>query len=231
MTSGTNRLKGRDLKKKVMELLKEKDFSSSLDQLASFPGKQVVNPLLSFLLDHDELVRWRAITAIGVVVSELAKHDIEAARVVMRRLMWSLNDESGGIGWGAPEAMAEIMAQCPSLAVEYNSILISYLDEEGNFLEYEPLQKGLIWGIARVSAIYPELFQLASRYLPKYLTSGDPSIRGLSAFALGALGASEEKCLLQKPATDETEFQTFLNGELRKIKVSDLANQGVLMMG
>ncbi len=210
MKLGTNRLKGRDLKKKVSELLREKDFSSSLDQLASFPGKLVINPLLSFLLDHDELVKWRAITAIGVVVSELAKHDIEAARVIMRRLMWSLNDESGGIGWGAPEAMGEIMAQCHRLALEYNSILISYLDEEGNFLEYEPLQKGLIWGIARVSAKYPELFQSASRHLPKYLISEDPSIRGLSALALAALGTADGKVLMQNPALHDTEFQTFL---------------------
>jgi hypothetical protein len=119
-----------------------------------------------------------------------------------------LNDESGGIGWGAPEAMGEIMAQCHRLDLEYNSILISYLHEEGNFLEYEPLQKGLIWGIARVSTIYPELFQSASRYLPKYLTSGDPSIRGLSALALAALGTADRKDLLQNPARDDTEFQT-----------------------
>lgn len=25
---------------------------------------------------------------------------MDSARIVMRRLMWSLNDESGGIGWG-----------------------------------------------------------------------------------------------------------------------------------
>ncbi|MFH0958303.1 MAG: hypothetical protein V1897_06330, partial [Pseudomonadota bacterium] len=132
MTTGPDRLKGRDLKKKVIELLREKDFGSSLNQLALFPGKLVINPLLSYLLDHDELVKWRAVTAIGLVVSKLAENDAEAARVIMRRLMWSLNDESGGIGWGAPEAMAEIMAQCHRMAQEFNLILISYLDEEGN---------------------------------------------------------------------------------------------------
>ena len=93
-------------------------------------------------MDNDELVKWRAVTAIGSIVTLLAKKDIEAARVIMRRLMWSLNDESGGIGWGAPEAMSEIMAQSNKIAEEYNSILISYLNEQGNFLEYEPLQKG-----------------------------------------------------------------------------------------
>jgi hypothetical protein len=45
----------------------------------------------------------------GEVMAHLADKDMESARVIMRRLMWSLNDESGGIGWGAPEAMGEIV--------------------------------------------------------------------------------------------------------------------------
>jgi len=45
-----------------------------------------------------------------MVISNLTEKEMESARVIMRRLMWSLNDESGDIGWGAPEAMAEIIA-------------------------------------------------------------------------------------------------------------------------
>ena len=70
----------------------------------------------------------------GAVVEKLAWEDMEGARVIMRRLMWSLNEESGGIGWGAPEAMAEIMARHLELAREYSHMLISYMDYEGNFL-------------------------------------------------------------------------------------------------
>ena len=54
----------------------------------------------------------------GAVVAHLAEKDMESARVVMRRLMCSLNDESGGIGWGAPEAMGEIIASHEGLASE-----------------------------------------------------------------------------------------------------------------
>jgi len=52
----------------------------------------------------------------GRVVSSLAEKDMESARVVMRRLMWNLNEESGGIGWGCPEAMGETMARSAPLA-------------------------------------------------------------------------------------------------------------------
>ena len=62
------------------------------------------------MLDRDELIRWRAVSAMGIVTAALADARMDAARVIMRRMMWQLNDESGGIGWGIPEAMGEIMA-------------------------------------------------------------------------------------------------------------------------
>jgi len=101
----------------------------------------------------------------GAVVANLAEQDMESARVIMRRLMWSLNDESGGIGWGAPEAMGEIIASHDGLAKEYVSVLISYVWKEGNFLEYEPLQRGAVWGVGRVAQVRPELAQDAGPHL------------------------------------------------------------------
>ena len=71
-----------------------------LKAILELPARQVVNPLFSFLYNTDELLKWKAVTALGAVVSNLASHDMESARIVMRRLIWNLNDESGGIGWG-----------------------------------------------------------------------------------------------------------------------------------
>ena len=70
----------------------------------------------------------------------------------MRRLMWSLNDESGSIGWGAPEAMAEIMARNKKLADEYYKILISYSEQGKNYLEHEGLQRSVRRGIERITS-------------------------------------------------------------------------------
>lgn len=225
-----DKLTGRNLKKKVLELLRSKDFNSSLNLLDQLPGLPVVNALLSLLMDHDELVRWRAITGIGAVVSKMAELDIESARIIMRRLMWSLNDESGGIGWGAPESMSEIMARSDRLASEYHLILISYLDEEGNFLEFEALQKGLVWGVARLSMVRPDLMRPALPHLQKYLSSGDPAIRGLSAFAFGLLGARNKKDFLQGLVDDHQEFKTFFDDKLTAFRVSDLVNKAISLL-
>ena len=221
------KLSSRNLKKKVLELLRSQDFESSLERLEQFPGRLVINTLLYLLLDHDELTKWRAVTGIGLVVSRLSDQDIEAARVIMRRLMWSLNDESGGIGWGAPESMSEIMARSPRIADEYHTILISYLNEDGNFLEYKPLQRGLLWGVARLASVRPDLLRSAVTHLNKYLESEDPSIRAFSGMSLCLLGTEDRKPLLEKLLQDHAEFKTFFNNEISTFKVSELIEKVV----
>ncbi len=94
----------------MRELLSAEDLQASIDTICLYPPRQSVNFLFSFFYDKEEIIKWRSITAMGAVVNDMAKENMESGRVVMRRLMWNLNDESGGIGWGSPEAMGEIMA-------------------------------------------------------------------------------------------------------------------------
>lgn len=145
------------LKRHVYDLLSMEDEKASLDALALLDAKQVINPLFGFIQSMEPDIRARAIKAMARTVSALAENRMESARVVMRRLMWSLNDESGGIGWGAPEAMGEIMVLNPDLAREYHHILLSYVDPQGNYLEYEPLRQGAVKAVNRLLKARPEL--------------------------------------------------------------------------
>jgi hypothetical protein len=180
----------RILRRRVRELLSSEDFEQVLSELRKISPCKAINPLISVFYDSDPELRQKAINAFGQIVADLANEDMEAARVVMRRLMWTLNDESGGIGWGAPEAMAEAMACHPRLAEEYVHILLSYIREDGNFLEYEPLRRGALWGIGRLAQVYPEmLIELdAAKYIRPYLEDDDDSSMELSALALRMLG-------------------------------------------
>jgi len=81
--------------------------------------------------------------------------------------MLNLNDESGGIGWGAPEAMGEIMARSEKLAEEYYKILISYTPDGGNYLDFEDLQKDVIAGLKRLSQVRPNLVKEVKHLLNK----------------------------------------------------------------
>jgi hypothetical protein len=187
--------------------------------------------LFSLLLSSDENVKWRAVTAMGATVENLADHDMESARVIMRRLMWSLNDESGSIGWGAPEVMGEIMARHESLAGEYALMLVSYCDEEGNYLEYEPLQRGLMWGLLRLARLRPHLLQDASPHLRKYLDANDPVIRGLVGWVIGLLGDQRSRPGLQSMVSDRTRIRLYLDGAFQDYSVGDLAAKGLASLG
>lgn len=223
----TGKRKGRDGKRKVLEILKSDDLDRVLDELARLPARRVINYLFPLLCSGDERIKWRAVTAMGAVVANLADEDIESARVIVRRLMWQLNDESGGIGWGAPEAIGEILACHEGLAGEYANILTSYIKEDGNFLEHEPLQRGALWGVARLAQVRPRLVQDAKSYLIQPLGSTDATVRGLAALALGLLGAEEARLQLEDLCADDTEFRLYLNRKMGVRRVSELAEKAL----
>ena len=218
---------GRKLKKRILILLGGDDVDESLEDICRMPARQAVNPLFPFFFNADPVIRWRAISAMGAVVSRLADEDMESARVVMRRLIWNLNDESGGIGWGSPEAMGDIMARHGGLADKYARILISYTDKNGNFLEHETLQRGVLWGLGRLAHARPEHVEQAAPFLLSFLQSGDAVHRGLSAWISGAICSIASKPLLQNLVDDNKSIEIFLDMRLKEFTVGRLARNAL----
>jgi hypothetical protein len=222
-TFKSRQMGGRQLKRKILTLLNDDEFGKSLDTVCRLPARQAVNPLFSFLYHKDEWVKWRAITAMGAVVACLAHEDIESSRIIMRRLMWNLNDESGGIGWGSPEAMGEIMARHGGLAKEYAGILVSYINESGNYLEHEILQRGVLWGLGRLGHARPELVQIAAAYLCPFLQSKDSNLRGLAVWVAGAISSEMTKFLLTDLIDDQAIINIFIDMRMVEHTVGQLA--------
>jgi hypothetical protein len=161
------------------------------------------------------------------VVSELAEHDLESARVIMRRLLWNLNDESGGIGWGSPEAMGEIMARHPKLAEEYSDILISYIRKKANYIENEGLQRGVLWGLGRLAQDRPQFLDEVPPLLLPYLKSKDAAVRGMAAWTAGLLRSGVTKELLTELYDDDNKMILFLDGHLVEKTVGYLAREAL----
>jgi HEAT repeat protein len=224
-------LKGRRSKQILRELLNAEDIRASIDTICLYPARQSVNFLFSFFYDKEELIRWRAIAAFGRVVSLLADQNMESARVIMRRLMWNLNDESGGIGWGSPEAMGEITALHPGLAKEFSRMLRSYIRPEENFLEHEMLQRGVIWGIGRLARTRPDCLVQADSYLFPFLESDDAYHRGFAAWALGNLKSKASIHVLERLTDDENDLLLFNDLELKPVTVGMLATHALEKMG
>jgi len=173
----------------LRNLLITDDFNLALAALRMLPLHRAARHLFSFLCQSDEEVKNRAATAMGILVAELAAENMEAAREIMRRLMWSLNDESGSIGWGASPAMAEIMVNHEGLAREYVHMLVSYMTEEGNYLENVLLQRELLRATYRLAGVRPQLLHQkgALPYLRELSRSEDAQVRGLAARCLDIL--------------------------------------------
>jgi hypothetical protein len=218
---------GRELKRIVAGLLVADSFPSSLDAVRHLPIRQVVNPLFAFFCDADLLRRWRAVTAMGRVVARLAEEEMESARVVMRRLMWNLNEESGGIGWGCPEAMGECVARSGRLADEYGCILWSYLHPERNYIEHPALQEGVLWGVGRLSHARPEQASDCAQLLVPFLESPEAVLRGLAAWACGPLADDRLTLLLEKLETDGASLQVYRGERLEACSVGELAAQAL----
>jgi hypothetical protein len=227
-SAATGRPGGFELKKLVRSLLGSPDFEQGLKGI-DIPAERMINPLLCFLFDTDETIRWRAVRGAGITVSAIAERDLEAARVIMRRLIWSLNDESGGIGWGAPEAMGEIMAENEALAREYHRILVSYIDENGNLLENDELERGVLCGINRLAQKRPLLLRESTDPVLAQLKSPDPVKRGLALLTLLSMArlipVSADPKAMSLLLQDQSVIRIIQDGSFTEYKISSLASE------
>lgn len=118
---------GRKQKKEALARALAADPGEALALLGGESPRRAAQLLLSFLADPDPTLKYAAAEALGRRVAADAAADAEQGREVMRRLVWSLNEESGAVPFGAPEAMGAIMAHAPVLAAEFASILLSQI--------------------------------------------------------------------------------------------------------
>jgi hypothetical protein len=116
-----------------------------------------------------------------------------------------VNDESGSIGWRAPEAIGEILTQCPGQFNEFLSPLIYFLDIE---LEDAPrFRAGTLWAIGRISSANPGVIIPVLDLILACLADTDPQVRGMALHCLHQAGYSDEVPGLQDLLEDYSEFR------------------------
>ena len=214
---------GRRTKKKVGKILLEPHRKTAMAMLRQIPDEQLVGHFFSHFYHKDELVKFRSIAAMGALGSRMGQRNMEKARIVLRRIMWNLNDESGGIGWGSPEAMGEILCQSPQLALEFKSILFSYLNPGGNYIEHEALQRGVLWGIGTYLESNPrDLNDEAKGFLSGYLHSLDPVKRGYAVRALMNAKCFDRSFVPENIMTDNHKIDIFNGWDFIATHISDM---------
>jgi hypothetical protein len=128
--------------------------------------KRALSLLTALTYDQDPSVSEHAITASGLAAKVIAERDPEFIRNTLLRLFWLVNDESGGIGWRAPELIGEILYHCPQFD-QFFPMLISLLDLEEE--DAPRFRAGAFRAIGRVAQTAQEAMLPALPYIQSLL--------------------------------------------------------------
>jgi len=206
------------LKEEVKEALGALDFGR-IEELA-LEDKKVFRILISLAYDKEDLLCWRAIEAIGKAAGAVAGKDPSAVRNVVQRLIWSVREESGGIGWSAPEMLGEIVINSPRTCADIPPIILSFHEEE-SFL------KGVLWAVARITAAGIDGMEGSFQVAMKALDHKDPSVRGLALRALPRFRIAEVAQKVKRMIGDEGRCMIYENHGLVETKVGEIARMAL----
>lgn len=199
-----------DLRHAVRVHLERGEYALAVDLVAA--DRRLARALVSLLYDPDELIRWRTVSALG----HLAGAHPELAQPLVTRLYWSLNDESGGIGWMSAPALGELGRRAPQLLSRCIRPLVRYLDEPF-------LLPGALWAIGRLAPAYPAETREVVPEVALCCSSSDPAVRANAAHALGEVGDGRARIALTGLADDESPARIYQGGQLVTQQVRDWA--------
>jgi hypothetical protein len=134
--------------------------------------RKVLSLLIRMAYDKETLVGWRAIKAVGRVAKALVGENHEFLRIAVRKLLWSLSDESGGIGWSAPELLGEIVSSDP---VGFADIIP--LIAEAYNVEEQTFRPGVMYALAKIAEVSPESVANYQKIIIRSLADADPLIK------------------------------------------------------
>lgn len=221
----------RQAKQKYKVWLASPQWRERLPEIAA-DGMESIGPLIA-LLPLDVLTRHKAAVALGQSTAMVAASAMEAAHNILRRLMWHMNEESGNIGWGIPEAFAEILVASEPLAEKYHRILCSYIMDLGhddNYCDHDILRRSCYWAIGRLAGARPALCVYVRPWLNKGLADKDGVCQGMAAWALGQLAPDimDAPALQRLARTENTPLCEIFDGEaVHSIPAARLAEQAL----
>ncbi len=198
----------------LIGFLRQGDFPALVELATSRPG--VGEMLLQFLYDPQDLLHWRALEGLG----HLAAAHPEQVKKLISRLLWLLNEDSGSFGWGAAAALGEIGRHQLAVVQEIIPMFCGFLEEDFS-------RAPMLWGIGRLAEVRPaELNEVLPRIVI-FLTSTDPQVRALTAWALGKAGYAGIASELQALLSDERPVAIYDHGELRHLTVARVAGEAL----
>ena len=145
--------------------------ANDLDVVVSLVQKdrKALSLLIRMAYDKETLLGWRAIKAVGRVAKAFVGSDHEFMRTAVRKLLWSLSDESGGIGWAAPELLGEIVSSDPEGFADIIPLIVEVYD-----IEEHTFRPGVMYALERIAEVSPELVANYQKVIIRSLVDADP---------------------------------------------------------
>ena len=220
----TDPITHRQLKETLRELLDER----RLEEIAEMAvrRKRVLGSLVSLTYDADPRISLRAVEAVGVAASLVAEDVPDQARELLRRLLWLMSEESGGVCWRAPEAMAEIVRHKPEMFADYIPIVVSLIVS----LEEEDLahfRAGTLRAIGLLAAVAGDHVQEVTPAVTSALIDSDPQVRGMAVWCLSEVGLAELLADRPELLSDEGPVDLYEDGLLSRTTVSHLVERAL----
>ena len=146
--------------------------------------KNRLSTLISLSYTADDPFRFRIIRATGCIVAALVQQDLDFVRTLISNLLWSLNDDSGSVGWSSPELLGEIISSRIDLFREYIPLVISLLGIRETYF-----RPGVLWAMGRIAAQEPSHIKPYAPYIDLYLADPVSETRAYAVWCLGQIQA------------------------------------------
>ena len=212
------------MKKHLRELLQHRNFGEIADLAEQ--KRRTLGTLTSLTFDPDPQIGWRAVEAMGLAAARIAESSPRFVRNHLRRLNWLMSEESGGVCWRAPEAMAEIVRHRPDLFDDFSSIVVSFiltLAEE----DLDHFRAGILWAIGRLGPLVGGHILAVIPAITSALDDSDPQVRGMAAWCLGKIGEGGLLGDREDLLRDEGPVDFYEEGLLSRTRVSDLVRRAL----
>ncbi|MEJ2285270.1 MAG: hypothetical protein P8X85_16940, partial [Desulfobacterales bacterium] len=102
-----------------------------------------------------------------------------------------------------------------------------YIQPEGNYLEHEILQRGVLWGVGRLAHARPQYTRSIGEFVIPFLKSKDSNLRGLAAWVSGPARAAEAIPRLKELADDPARMLLYHDGSFDHFTVGELAREAL----
>lgn len=183
--------------------------------------KNRLSILLSLSYTTDNYIKFKVVKATGFAVSALIDKELQYIKTTISNLLWSLNDDSGGVGWSSPELLGEIISTRIDLLKEYIPLIISLLKIKETYF-----RPGVLWALGKIASKEPSHIKPYEPYINMYLTDSIPETRGYAVWCLGLINATISEKLLNHLLKDTSEILILdTDGSISKKTISELAKQ------